>query len=243
MPSARRGSGGNSPPPGSISTLSGSVSGTSTCPTFRTTGTLSSSAQGDENEDEEIYSSDEEDYSSDPDNHSVGSDEEDFNELMVAENFLNDRWLFAKQFHPDDTESLDNKHSLVLQVGLDENVEIKQIPDDYVPPNRKPGQPEFNDVDNPGDWPEYVFRPKFNKKKEYQGHFLPAGATTVPDIPDVGRMIEGWTFFYGAVPNLPNLPNIYGNSYRSGARTENLFPESRKGSLDPDILEAQTFRQ
>ena len=54
------------------------------------------------------------------------------------------------------SEQLDN---WVLNKGLDDDVNFFKVPDDYSPSQPKPerGEPTFNQVDNPGKWPEYSF--------------------------------------------------------------------------------------
>ena len=39
------------------------------------------------------------------------------------------------------------------------------------------GEPEFVDIDNPGHWPEFTYRSKFEKtgEKNYTHHALPTG--------------------------------------------------------------------
>lgn len=54
---------------------------------------------------------------------------------------------------------------------------------DWKPPKMSvgKGEPQFQTVDNPGMWDEYVFRPIFDGKgQKYKGHQLPTGATLVP---------------------------------------------------------------
>ena len=93
-------------------------------------------------------------------------------------------------------------------------------------------------MDNPGDWNQYTFRPKFKggaKKKDggqYKGHILPTGATPVPTQSNGKRMISGWNFHYKGWKNDESLKK-HG---RTDTSTKQLFPESRKGCLDADIL-------
>jgi len=47
------------------------------------------------------------------------------------------------------------------------------------PTNTAAGEPDFSDVDNPGRWPEFIFRPVF-KGNKYIHHALPTGAVPVP---------------------------------------------------------------
>jgi hypothetical protein len=45
------------------------------------------------------------------------------------------------------------------------DIKVPGTPDDWVPAEQKEdkGQPAFIDVDNPGDWSLYTFRPEFTK--------------------------------------------------------------------------------
>ena len=52
------------------------------------------------------------------------------------------------------------------------------------------------DIDNPGGWSLYDFQEKFNKAKEYIGHFTPAGAQVVKANSNGDRDVHGWNFFY-----------------------------------------------
>ena len=91
----------------------------------------------------------------------------------------------------------------------------------------------FEDVDNPGDWLEYAYRPEFNtpaKGGKYKGHFLPTGATPVEVNADGNRICGGWTFHYSGWENETEYK-------RSDVTDDELFPQSRKGCLDGDILE------
>ena len=52
------------------------------------------------------------------------------------------------------------------------------------------GEPKFKDVDNPGQWSEFMFRPKFEGKygsEAYGHHAIPAGAKVVPLDPTTGK--------------------------------------------------------
>ena len=58
-----------------------------------------------------------------------------------------------------------------------EKVKIAEVPQGWIPPNAKPDKPSFQSVDNPGEWSEYSFRPKFSTQKKYMRHEVPTGAT------------------------------------------------------------------
>ena len=57
----------------------------------------------------------------------------------------------------------------------------------------------FPDVDNPGAWDSFIFRPKFKKENgemKYHGHYLPSRCVPVPKNEDGHRKIGGWEFHY-----------------------------------------------
>jgi hypothetical protein len=57
------------------------------------------------------------------------------------------------------------------------------------------GEPHFDEVDNPGGWTSFTFRPIFEKGK-YVSHAMPAGATPVPmDNVSGKRKPGGFEFF------------------------------------------------
>ena len=82
------------------------------------------------------------------------------------------------------------------------DVKIQQPPKDYVPPRaqrERGGEPNFIDIDNPGEWPQYCYRPVFNNQDEtskYKHHCLPSGAMPVPENEDGERNVNGWEFHY-----------------------------------------------
>ena len=40
----------------------------------------------------------------------------------------------------------------------------RSAPDDWTPPDKTFGEPDFKDVDNPGKWSEFTYRPKYKGK-------------------------------------------------------------------------------
>lgn len=66
----------------------------------------------------------------------------------------------------------------------------------YVPKEGSGAPEKFEDVDNPGKWPFYVFRPKYNKEKKFTSFQTPGGAKVVPQGADGKRVKNGWQFFY-----------------------------------------------
>ena len=125
---------------------------------------------------------------------------------------LNDRMKeinIGTDVTPDDTNEivLDSSDNFVY-VGkgtAKDNVgnlmKIASVPDNWVTPkhNEERGEPEYINVDNPGEWDSFVFRPKFKKEKgemKYNGHYLPSGCVPVPVNEDGHRKLGGWEFHY-----------------------------------------------
>ena len=108
-------------------------------------------------------------------------------------------------------------------------------PNDWVRPPPKTTKKEpnvpFEEIDNPGNWSEYCFRPKFGGKAgtgDYVGHQLPTGVSPVP-LTNGKRSAGGFDFFYtGWQKEIPDI--------RSGATRDNMWPDSHKGSLDKNVL-------
>jgi hypothetical protein len=112
-------------------------------------------------------------------------------------------------------------------------------PLDYEPPMG------FDNVDNPGGWHSYNYRPvykqKKGQKKEYQGYYaMPAGATVVSRDKnhDGRRMYGGWEFFYDGWKLDDSVPKTDRNydSYHHNVEREKMFPPERDASLDADLL-------
>jgi len=60
------------------------------------------------------------------------------------------------------------------------------------------GKPAFFDIDNPGDWDEFTYRPEFGPKgkEQYVMHVLLTGASPVLEVD--GKLAVGpWEFYYG----------------------------------------------
>src|SRR6056300_724193 len=245
-----------SPSPGSLSTLSVSPpssqrTSTSTArPSIFNDGASGASLPSNEDvqQPEVFEESDAEDAEGYPDDNSAASEAEEF-ELLASntDEVLGCRFLFAKECECEDEEGedrlhktrLEGKHKFVLQQGLDEDVSVKEIPKDWVVPDVdvEAREPEFHTVDNPGQWPRYVFGPKFTgskvrNNKQYKHHALPSGARVHPinRLLEPRRVTDGWGFHYQAVNKIGD------GTARGGATTENLIPESRKGSLDAEVL-------
>jgi hypothetical protein len=89
-------------------------------------------------------------------------------------------------------------NSLVVEL-LGSEVSVPKAPNDWVPkkPKIETNEPKFVDVDNPGGWDEYTFRPNFltkatknTKKGTYTHHSLPTGARPVPLDEDENRQLK-----------------------------------------------------
>ena len=114
------------------------------------------------------------------------------------------------------------------------DIKIQQPPKDWVPARAQTarGEPNFDDIDNPGGWPQYCYRPVFNsqaKTSKYKHHCLPSGAMPVPENKDGKRNVNGWEFHYNGWKN-------EGFQHRRGATTANMFPKEMEGCLDAGIL-------
>ena len=114
------------------------------------------------------------------------------------------------------------------------DVKIAKPPDDWFVPVAKEarGEPKFEDVDNPGSWPQYCYRPVFDgrsRNSKYVRHALPTGAMPLPKNDEGIRKINDWEFHYNGWTNP-------GPSHRHGATTANMFPEEMDGCLDADVL-------
>ena len=109
-------------------------------------------------------------------------------------------------------------------------------------PKEGTGEPEFCEVDNPGKWSQFTFRPKFikgDKKKnipaKYANHTLPTGARPVPKDESGDRKINGWGFQYeGWVGK--ETADLSWQPICSGASRENPFPPERRSFLDYGLL-------
>jgi hypothetical protein len=85
-------------------------------------------------------------------------------------------------------------------VAVTLQVNIPDTPTDWVPPKQKTeqGEPNFVDVDNPGEWSQFVFHPEFGTTapKQYKQHCMPTGAQPIPTNPAGKRTVEDWELIY-----------------------------------------------
>jgi hypothetical protein len=115
-------------------------------------------------------------------------------------------------------------------------------PDDWNPTiNVNRGEPRFEDVDNPGEWSNFTFRPMFEPKGgKYICHSMLAGAVPVPINAKTGKREVGrYEFFYQGWKN----NNLTRENCRFGASRENLFPEDREVKLDGTFLKKLGLRK
>ena len=114
-------------------------------------------------------------------------------------------------------------------------LQIPYLPENDIPstPRLAEGEIPFANVDNPGQWHPFVFQPKFTAAKngkKYVHHALPSGARPCPFDANGERKCSGWKFYYTPFKSSSNT------SFQSGATAENMFPESQKGSFDPNVF-------
>ena len=125
------------------------------------------------------------------------------------------------------------------QLQLDAEFELKKYvplpPDTWSPDLAKLelNEPLLDNVDNPGKWCNFTFRPEFepmSKGGKYKGHYLSTGARPVPPDENGERKIGDWSFHYDGWKSNKNFG-------RADITETEMFPDSRKGCLDKDMLE------
>ena len=160
-----------------------------------------------------------------------GSERDDFDSAFVDA-------FHEKLMLTDETAAVEEDETLLGKGGLHDNITLPGPPTDWKPPSIKveKGETHFESVDNPGNWYEYTFRPKFEKKSSgghYQGHTLPTGATPLPDSGPGGKRVDvGWEFHYDGWDGGSGYPSLG----HGDASSENMMPDSRKGKLDACLL-------
>ena len=141
----------------------------------------------------------------------------------------------------DDAEIIGSNTTISLE-GAPEGWFPPGAPEDWTPnaPRIARGEPaSFADVDNPGGWSSFTFQPKFDKASKYKYHALPTGATPVKPDSEGKRICGDYEFFYdGWKKPTVDADGDPWPAFRHGASKENMFPESRKGSLDADVLKS-----
>ena len=115
---------------------------------------------------------------------------EEINLLDEASEESSKEWLEVLVQNEDDTEIsiLDIEQNSFLVQRIGKHISLPKPPDNWnqlVKSNE--GEPQFADVDNPGEWSQYTFQPKFHNKAskgknkgDYAYHSLPTGARPVP---------------------------------------------------------------
>ena len=144
----------------------------------------------------------------------------------------------------DDADNIDDLKGEEFSPAAEGNgvVQLVGAPDGWVPPGPPPtwagyqpkgNAPQLGDVDNPGNWSLYSFCPKYKTGSVYSGHFTPAGAMVLPANEHGERELNGWRFHYQGW-----TPDTFDKStyVRGEATQHDLKPDSRKGSLDANIL-------
>jgi hypothetical protein len=126
--------------------------------------------------------------------------------------------------------------------------QISGAPEGWVPPGPPTawkgyepkidlGAPVVVAVDNPGSWNLFSFDAKYGTEKgklrKYLGHFTPALAKVVPPDETGNREVQGWKFHYNGWKPDEFDRQTYA---RGDASAMNLKPESRRGSLDVNVL-------
>lgn len=191
---------------------------------------------GNNDEDEvEDEDSDSDDDSDDMDDGGGDSDEEGPEHAFLTAN--------DEDAEEEDDDGMDGEEE--EEVSGDQGdaivVPLRGSPPDWLHPQPPPNfeytpthdAPEENAIDNPGRWPLFSFAPRFDKKKNYIGHFTPLGAQVVPMDNGGTRSKNGWKFHYrGWKPDAFDTRTFV----RDGATENNLKPLSRRGSLDAEVL-------
>jgi hypothetical protein len=96
------------------------------------------------------------------DTDSVNSSDEAQDLGEAVEEALRDRLMLLVK--DDDDVEASASPNWIMKKGIGE-ISMPKPPDDWKPgvPDTRRGEPAFEFVDNPGDWPEYTFKAKFKK--------------------------------------------------------------------------------
>ena len=96
-------------------------------------------------------------------------DSDEFQDLLLgnSEAFKSRLEVLVKAEHDDvDQVAGDSDNLWILKKGIhNTSISVALPPDDWKTPEPKTeaGEPPFLELDNPGKWPSFVFRPKFDK--------------------------------------------------------------------------------
>jgi hypothetical protein len=158
--------------------------------------------------------------------------EVDVEESVGLEDDRGDTKAFCNVTSTGTTEVIgEMREGRLVNSDVNYNITLPKPPPDFVPPTPQADEPLFTNVDNPGEWDEYIFTAKKNKSNKYVCHSLPTGATPVPMNENGKRECGGWEFFYdGSFKNKTNT------AFRRNATTSNLFPKEMRGEFDRDML-------
>ena len=143
----------------------------------------------------------------------------------------------------DDADNIDDLKGEEFSPAEGNGVmQLVGAPDGWVTPGPSPtwagyqpkgNAPQLGDVDKPGNWSLYLFCSKYKTGSVYSGHFTPAGAMVIPANEHGEWELNGWRFHYQGW-----TPDAFDKStyVRGEATQQDLKPDSRKGSLDANIL-------
>jgi len=117
----------------------------------------------------------------------------------------------------------------------------------YTEDDKKLNAPDEEDIDNPGQWHLFSYRPKYDKKG-YINHFTPAGAIVVKantkgdrfvDVKDKdNKVLNTWNMHYNGWSGDEFSTSTY---VRGDATYGNLKPSSRAGCLDVEVFRRHGF--
>ena len=179
------------------------------------------------------------------------SDEEGVESLLHSCAVNVKMYLSSGEMVGDDIDKIDEEGEVSSDVNtwIEPSTSLKGAPPGWNPPgptdkwtsytvnDKKHNAPEEEDIDNPGDWHLFAFRPKYESKEKgrpkYIDHFSPAGAKIVKQNQYDQRVVDGWDVHYDGWVGDAFDQSTY---VRGDAEQGNLKPTSRKGSLDADVL-------
>jgi len=118
-----------------------------------------------------------------------------------------------------DVETFDTKASLP---GTPVGWKVPEAPENWkaAKPKTKLGQPkvEFDELDNPGGWSPFAFRPKFlhkgQKPTKCLCHALPAETVPVPKDEAGDRACDGFKFFHAGWTKPTTCPTFWHGNAR-----------------------------
>ena len=177
-----------------------------------------------------------------------GEEQETFEEAYVRamldrKSQDNDADIHVQEINSGDIAYVIAKKGVISEEFDDVDLTEKVIapPDDWIIPEKKKNcenqEPDFENVDNPGNWNSFIFRPIYKKvgvgdnaKYTYLRHELPTGCSPCPMDRNGIRKYKSWTFHY------QGWKSSKFDVMRDGATPDNLFPSVRSSSLDVEVL-------